>query len=386
MSGKVQGLAWESTISDRVQVSVLVYLGNCSDDFGGNCFPGIALIAKRTRYSARAVIRAIGELESEGWISVKRGDGKGNFSQYQIDVEKLKECQDVTLSKPRKPRAKPKECQGGTLFDAAQRVNSGHQRVKSTTAKGEIHDNPPHPLLGVNVTETSLETTTPLTPHRKRRGELSAEIPDAVQTKARATDVAPHSLPGRKSERPLAFHRDAASVARDPAAEGRADPAAGPARAAEGGAGAGGLSSGFEPDEFTPGQREHLARCKPADLPRWERHYREENASISAAGRRAIADVEKARRLFPTRQAAIERVMQACGFVAGTRRNPLPAILGQVFERCAQLGAEPWTTGPMLIAAWEAQRGDGGKFHWGALKFFRDGHWRDYVPTGKAVA
>jgi hypothetical protein len=36
------------------------------------------------------VQRSLGRLEEEGWITVKRGDGRGNFSQYQINVGRLK--------------------------------------------------------------------------------------------------------------------------------------------------------------------------------------------------------------------------------------------------------------------------------------------------------
>jgi hypothetical protein len=136
-------------LQDRTLVDVLVQLANSGDDDGGNSFPGNKLIAARTRLSPRQVVRAIASLEREGWITiVQRGSGRptGNTtleraaykSQYQINVAKLKECQAVTFSKRRK------------------RVTLKPEKGDMGTQKGDNHDKPPDPHIGVTVLEPSL--------------------------------------------------------------------------------------------------------------------------------------------------------------------------------------------------------------------------------------
>jgi len=162
---------WDNGPSDATLTGVLLVLANSADDNGGNCFPGNALIAQRTRYSERTVIRAVVELERQGWIAVlqrrggrpKRGARKHELAeyhtQYVINVAKLKGCQDVTVSQANSATAPeeigtPKGCQGVT--DSEQkRVTLAQERVTLTSEKGDIDDKPPHPLNGVSITDPS---------------------------------------------------------------------------------------------------------------------------------------------------------------------------------------------------------------------------------------
>lgn len=158
MSVRVMADVWDFGPQDATLTNVLVVLANSADDAGGNCFPGTALIAKRTRYSERTVILAIAELERQGWITVlQRGAGrpKGSnrweraayMSQYVIHVEKLKRCQDVTI------------------FEDEKKVTLRRKKVTLTTGKGDFDDNPPHPLIGVSVSDPSaIQKTTPPDP------------------------------------------------------------------------------------------------------------------------------------------------------------------------------------------------------------------------------
>jgi hypothetical protein len=172
----LQSLVWGSTLTDSTQVSVLSYLANCADDFGGNCYPGIPLLSKMARRSERTVIRALVELEAMGWLDIQRGSGRGIRSQFQINVARLKECQDVTLFKPRK------------------KVTLAQQRVTSTHRKGDIGDNPPHPLIGRTVKEPSGKQTPPNP--LASEGELQSEETDhAGKTKTQPSDLASNCVP-----------------------------------------------------------------------------------------------------------------------------------------------------------------------------------------------
>jgi hypothetical protein len=194
-------------MKDATQVQILNYLANCADDDGGNCFPGMPRIARMARCSERTVIRVIAQLEKDGWISVARGSGRSpkqarpgeNRSQFQISVAKLKGCQDVTLS----PRSK--------------RVTSAPPKGDTGAVKGDIDDNPPHPLFGRSIRETSGKATPPY-PLASEGGdagpEVNQEVGDARTTKTGAACVASDSNAAGESERALAAPGNPGRLAR----------------------------------------------------------------------------------------------------------------------------------------------------------------------------
>lgn len=118
-------LVWTSTMKDATEVEVLSRLASHANEDGESCFAGVPRIAKLVRRSERTVQRTIESLERDGWLSVVRGGGAGNLTQYLINVEKLKGCQDVTLL------SKPK------------RVTLAQKRVTLATKKGDIGAAPP---------------------------------------------------------------------------------------------------------------------------------------------------------------------------------------------------------------------------------------------------
>lgn len=138
---------WDFGPEDAVDCNVLVCLASHSNDDGKSCFPSIPRIAKMTRRSERTVQRAIVSLEESGWLTVERGTGKGNPSHYAINVAKLKGCQPVTLSKEDGEGCQPRP----------QRVTPTTAKGDTVTPKGDTHDKPPHPLIGVTVIEPSIE-------------------------------------------------------------------------------------------------------------------------------------------------------------------------------------------------------------------------------------
>lgn len=142
--------------------AVLLCLANSADDSGGNCFPGTELIAQRTRYAERTVIRAIAALEEQGWVTViQRGRGRPKKTarkhelaqwrtQYEINVSRLKGCQSVTLS--------------GVAPETGKGDSGDRERVTLCPKKGDFDANPPHPLFGVSIPDPSLEPSTPIVP------------------------------------------------------------------------------------------------------------------------------------------------------------------------------------------------------------------------------
>lgn len=136
---------YDSALTCPVQLAVMLYVGNCANDQGENAFPGIATIACKTRYSERTVIRKLAELEKHGWITVvkrgggrpKEGDDRSHKTCYRVNMAKVKGCLAVTVS------------------EKTKRVTAATKKGDSQTQKGDFHDNPPDPLIGVSVIEPS---------------------------------------------------------------------------------------------------------------------------------------------------------------------------------------------------------------------------------------
>lgn len=143
MSIPVMALVWTSTMTDPTEVAILSCLASHANDDGESCFAGVPRIAKLVRRSERTVIRTLDSLEKAGWLEIERGNGRGSLTHYRLNVEQLKGCQDVTLSK------------------TSKRVTLAQKRVTPATRKGDIDDNPPHPLFGRNVFETKANETPP---------------------------------------------------------------------------------------------------------------------------------------------------------------------------------------------------------------------------------
>lgn len=173
---------WDNGPDDPTLTNVLVVLGNSADDNGENCFPGNALIARRTRYSERTVIRAIVELERQGWITVlQRGGGRPKrgarkhelaeyHTQYRINVSRLKGCQSVTV------------------LELAERVTPATRKGDRVPGKGDTDDNPPHPLFGRTVREPSLNRS-PQPPTASRpQGVMKFPSDDPAERVSSATD------------------------------------------------------------------------------------------------------------------------------------------------------------------------------------------------------
>jgi len=119
---------WKFGPDDANERYVLLKLAdNANQD--GLCWPSLLDISDCTRLSESTVRRSIVQLEKGGWLTVKRGLGRGKNSEYILQ-EKVSE----------------------------RKVSQGkvsHRKVSVGPIKGVILTNPPHPLLGEPSTTVS---------------------------------------------------------------------------------------------------------------------------------------------------------------------------------------------------------------------------------------
>lgn len=74
---------WEHSEAQGSARLVLLCLAEHADE-DGRCWPSIPRISEMTQVSKRQVSRVLKQLEEDGEISYKPGDGRGNHSQYVI--------------------------------------------------------------------------------------------------------------------------------------------------------------------------------------------------------------------------------------------------------------------------------------------------------------
>ena len=78
MSIKVMQWAWEQAIFNGTRKLVLLALADRAND-DGECWPGITSLADKCSIPRRTLIRALTDLEEQGFLSVQHraGDGSG---------------------------------------------------------------------------------------------------------------------------------------------------------------------------------------------------------------------------------------------------------------------------------------------------------------------
>jgi hypothetical protein len=163
-------LVWQSTMKDAREVAVLACVASHCNDFGEGCFAGIPRLAALARCSHSTTQRVLKKLEADGWLKAERGNGRGNFTFYTVNVDQLKGCQDETLL----PRSK--------------RVSSVQERVSSVQKKGVKCATP---LLKGSI-EASKKQHTPHSPPQAGESCLPENLPanrDAVDPEIEAAMV-----------------------------------------------------------------------------------------------------------------------------------------------------------------------------------------------------
>jgi DNA-binding MarR family transcriptional regulator len=74
---------WENSPAKGTELLLLLAIADAADDQGGNAFPSVNTLARKTRMSRRTVQRLVGQLESEGLITVRQAGGRDS-NRYTI--------------------------------------------------------------------------------------------------------------------------------------------------------------------------------------------------------------------------------------------------------------------------------------------------------------
>lgn len=85
MSVKVMGWVWDRDIPRDKKYLLLAYADHADHD-GGNIFPSVDTMAKKTGYSSRSVQRITKKLLDEGWL-IEDGESKHKTNKYRIPLE-----------------------------------------------------------------------------------------------------------------------------------------------------------------------------------------------------------------------------------------------------------------------------------------------------------
>lgn len=139
---------------------------------------------------------------------------------------------------------------------------------------------------------------------------------------------------------------------------------------------------------FTTEQLAHLA--KHANDAKWTEewtgYYREYNrAAAREQAKAAEAERVEAERIARLKAelcsvpAARAYVMRECGFTKSRRGRGIEQVIDDVLNQELQLGKPLWETAPKMAAAWKSFQANGEfiDVHWGPVKFFKLGIWRD---------
>jgi hypothetical protein len=150
LSGKLMGEVYKLDLP-RAERDVLLALADHANDDGGECYPGVDLLAWKTDFSTRHVERSLRQLEIKGIavpVANSKG-GRGQKTEYKIDISKAKRKPELGIKK--KPETLTSDVillEPETLtFDAQQnpdicdkRVTFETERVTFETQKGDICD------------------------------------------------------------------------------------------------------------------------------------------------------------------------------------------------------------------------------------------------------
>ena len=89
MAIKVMTQVWENGPQDKMERFVLLALADhCNDE--GHCYPSLDLLQKKCLLTRQGLCNVIDRLEQKGYIVRQRGGGKGNPTNYWIQLDSLR--------------------------------------------------------------------------------------------------------------------------------------------------------------------------------------------------------------------------------------------------------------------------------------------------------
>jgi helix-turn-helix protein len=86
MSIGIQSLIWKAGPASKAELLLLLAIADHAED-EGHAFPGVALLAKKSRDTTRNVLRVLPKLVAGGWVSVDAHQGRS--SEYHIALRKV---------------------------------------------------------------------------------------------------------------------------------------------------------------------------------------------------------------------------------------------------------------------------------------------------------
>ncbi len=177
MSIRWMSFAWTNGPENAQDRYIYLALADNADD-EGVAFPSMVALAGKTRYSIDTVRRSLVRLENEGWLTVKKGDGRGNRSQYKLlkrvagsdPLEGERVAGSDPLEGERVAGSDPlegKRVAGSDPLEGERVAGSDPLEGESPfkrVATGGIKGSKSASLYGRTVNEPSGKTKTPLTP------------------------------------------------------------------------------------------------------------------------------------------------------------------------------------------------------------------------------
>ena len=88
MAIKVMTRVWEDGPDDRTETLVLLCLADHAND-KGECYPSLGRLTDRCRLSRQGLCGVLDPLEKKGWIDRDSGGGRGNSTDYYIQLDRF---------------------------------------------------------------------------------------------------------------------------------------------------------------------------------------------------------------------------------------------------------------------------------------------------------
>lgn len=141
MGVKISAMVFASGPRVLAQHSVMIALADNADDFG-IAWPGLELLADKSRMTIRNLSRVLDALERDGWL-VRRSRARGEHrrgSVYELNMARLGAAEAKAADVPRATRA-PAPCNGVPRETKRSTVNEGDKRGTNEGDKRGIAGN-----------------------------------------------------------------------------------------------------------------------------------------------------------------------------------------------------------------------------------------------------
>ncbi len=134
-----------ATGSDRL---VLLVLASHADEETFECYPSRDLLCQEAAMSERNLIYCLRKLEGTGELTISRGNGRGNLTTYQINLEGAERVQStapfISSERVQNPVIKvqapapfqAKKVQSIAAFEVEKGCNLASERVQDSVIKG----------------------------------------------------------------------------------------------------------------------------------------------------------------------------------------------------------------------------------------------------------